>query len=136
MSQDGLFFKQAATLNSNAVPARALWHKRFGLALCVCRVLMVICLTIRLSPPLLFYILTIGGLFVLRQREPDAPRPYKALGYPVLPIIYILAAGAICVNLLIMQPQAGWYGTINCPFRCAYLFSFEKWRRSSDAERP
>jgi APA family basic amino acid/polyamine antiporter len=52
---------------------------------------------------MLFYIVTIGGLFVLRSKEPNAERPYKAFGYPVLPALYILIAIAICVNLLFMD---------------------------------
>jgi len=59
---------------------------------------------------LLFYILTIGGLFVLRIRKPEAHRPYKAFGYPVLPAIYILMAAWICVVLLRYKPQYTWPG--------------------------
>jgi APA family basic amino acid/polyamine antiporter len=59
---------------------------------------------------LLFYILTIVGLFVLRVRKPNEPRPYKALGYPVLPAIYIAMACWICVVLLRYKPQYTWPG--------------------------
>jgi APA family basic amino acid/polyamine antiporter len=59
---------------------------------------------------LVFYILTIGALFVLRVRRPDAERPYKAIGYPVLPAIYILMAAWICVVLLRYKPQYTWPG--------------------------
>jgi APA family basic amino acid/polyamine antiporter len=54
---------------------------------------------------LLFYIVTIAGLFVLRKKEPDAERPYKAFLYPWLPALYILCAGAFCINLLISTPE-------------------------------
>ena len=50
---------------------------------------------------LLFYALTTIGLFILRQKRPDEPRPYKALGYPVLPALYILLAGGVAVTLLV-----------------------------------
>ena len=61
---------------------------------------------------LVFYILTIAGLFVLRRTRPDAERPYKALGYPVLPAIYIVMALFIDVVLLRYKPQYTWPGLI------------------------
>ncbi|HYW45216.1 MAG TPA: amino acid permease [Bryobacteraceae bacterium] len=61
---------------------------------------------------LLFYILTIAGLFVLRRTRPDLDRPYKALGYPVLPAAYIAAAGLIEVLLLLYKPDYTWPGLI------------------------
>lgn len=104
MANDGLFFKKAAQLNQNQVPAYALWIQ--------CGWASVLCLSGRYGDlleyttfaSLLFYIVTISGLFVLRRREPEAERPYKAFGYPVLPAIYILAAAAFCLNLLISSP--------------------------------
>jgi len=59
---------------------------------------------------LVFYILTIVGLFVLRKTRPEADRPYRAIGYPVLPAIYILTAVWICVVLLRYKPQYTWPG--------------------------
>jgi APA family basic amino acid/polyamine antiporter len=61
---------------------------------------------------LVFYILTIGGLFVLRRTQPEAERPYKAIGYPVLPAIYIVMALFIDVVLLRYKPQYTWPGLI------------------------
>ena len=52
---------------------------------------------------LIFYIVTITGLFVLRKKEPNTPRPYKAFGYPIIPILYILLAGFICIDLLFFK---------------------------------
>ena len=104
MSKDGLFFKQGAILNRNSVPGFALWAQ--GVWACV------LCLSGRYGDllnyttfaSLLFYIITIGGLFVLRRKEPNAERPYKAFGYPLIPAIYILAASAFCLNLVVMEP--------------------------------
>jgi APA family basic amino acid/polyamine antiporter len=59
-----------------------------------------------------FYFLTIVGLFVLRRTEPDAVRPYRAFGYPVLPAVYIAMAAWICVVLLRYKPQYTWPGLI------------------------
>ena len=61
---------------------------------------------------LLFYILTIAGLFVLRRTRPDLDRPYRAFGYPVLPALYIVAAGLIEVLLLLYKPDYTWPGLI------------------------
>lgn len=61
---------------------------------------------------LLFYILTIAGVFVLRRRRPEMPRPYRALGYPLLPALYIVLAGLIEVLLLIYKPKYTWPGLV------------------------
>ncbi len=105
MAKDGLFFKKAADLNANDVPARALWVQ--------CVWACFLCLTGRYGDlltyatfaSLLFYILTIGGLFILRRKEPDAERPYKAFGYPVVPILYIIITSLICVDLLLYDTR-------------------------------
>ncbi len=104
MAQDGLFFKQAGTLNKNAVPQWALW------AQCVWASLL--CLSGQYGDLLdmisfvvvLFYVLTIIGIFVLRAKRPDIERPYKALAYPVLPIIYIILGLTFCFFLITMKP--------------------------------
>jgi APA family basic amino acid/polyamine antiporter len=104
MAQDGLFFKQAGTLNKNAVPQWALW------AQCVWAALL--CLSGQYGDLLdmisfvvvLFYVLTIIGIFVLRAKRPDIERPYKAFAYPVLPIIYIVLGLTFCFFLITMKP--------------------------------
>src|SRR5687768_2297052 len=60
----------------------------------------------------LFYMLTILGIFILRKKRPDAERPYKAFGYPVLPALYILMGAAFCILLIIYKPQFTWPGLI------------------------
>ena len=59
-----------------------------------------------------FYMLTIVGIFILRKKRPDAPRPYKAFGYPFLPIIYIIMGVEFCVLLIIYKPEYTWPGLI------------------------
>jgi APA family basic amino acid/polyamine antiporter len=61
---------------------------------------------------LLFYALTVAAVFVLRVRRPDAPRPYRAWGYPVVPAAYIVAAVALMADLLIMKPAYTWPGLL------------------------
>jgi APA family basic amino acid/polyamine antiporter len=112
MAQDGLFFKKAGTLNKHAVPAWALWAQ--------CIVAGLLCLSGRYGDLLdmvsfivvIFYILTIIGIFILRKKRPEIERPYKAFGYPVLPAIYILMGTCFCVLLIIYKPNFTWPGLI------------------------
>lgn len=104
MAQDGLFFKQAGRLSDKGVPSWALWLQCiWGCLLCFSGSYGAL-LNYATFASLLFYIVTITGLFVLRKREPDTPRPYRAFGYPVIPLLYIGCALAFCVNLLV-QPD-------------------------------
>ncbi|MCW3103013.1 MAG: amino acid transporter [Bacteroidetes bacterium] len=104
MAKDGLFFKKAAVLNEKQVPAKALWLQ--------CIWACVLCLSGQYGAlleyatfaSLLFYILTIAGIFILRKKEPDTERPYKAFGYPLIPALYIIVTTAICIDLLIYSP--------------------------------
>jgi APA family basic amino acid/polyamine antiporter len=59
-----------------------------------------------------FYMLTIAGIFILRRKKPDMERPYKAFGYPVMPILYILMGLTFCILLIIYKPQFTWPGLI------------------------
>jgi APA family basic amino acid/polyamine antiporter len=112
MAQDGLFFKKAGTLNKNSVPAWALWAQ--------CIVAGLLCLSGKYGDLLdmvsfivvIFYILTIIGIFILRKKRPEMERPYKAFGYPILPAIYILMGTCFCVLLIIYKPNFTWPGLI------------------------
>jgi basic amino acid/polyamine antiporter, APA family len=112
MAKDGLFFKRAGELNKFAVPQWALWVQ--------CALASVWCLSGKYGQLLdmvsfvvvLFYMLTIVGIFILRKKRPDAERPYKAFGYPVLPIIYILMGTTFCTLLFIYKPEFTWPGLI------------------------
>lgn len=112
MAQDGLFFKQAGALNKNAVPQWALWAQMI--------VASILCLSGRYGDLLdmisfvvvIFYVLTILGIFILRKKRPDVERPYKAFGYPILPAIYILMGISFCLLLIIYKPQYTWPGLI------------------------
>jgi len=112
MATDGLFFKKIASLNQNAVPARALWLQCvFACAWCVSGkygdLLDMISFVV-----VMFYMLTIAGIFILRKKRPEADRPYKAFGYPVLPVIYILMGLSFCILLIIYKPTYTWPGLI------------------------
>ncbi|WP_286926256.1 APC family permease [Flavobacterium sp. UBA4197] len=109
MAKDGLFFKKAAELNKASVPGWGLWIQ--------CIWASFLCLTGKYGDLLdyvmiiviIFYILTIYGIFILRKKMPDANRPYKAFAYPFLPALYIIVASAICIALLIDRTSTcGW----------------------------
>lgn len=104
MAKDGLFFKKTGELNKFAVPEYALWLQ--------CIVASILCLSGKYGDLLdmiafvvvIFYALTIVGIFILRKKRPDIERPYKAFGYPVLPAIYVLLAAVFCIFLIKIKP--------------------------------
>ncbi|MEY4595004.1 MAG: hypothetical protein RIQ47_1414 [Bacteroidota bacterium] len=101
MSQDGYFFKSAGKLNKNNVPANALIFQCIWASLLCFSGTYGSLLDYIMFVVMIFYVLTIVGLFVLRFKRPDMERPYKAFGYPVLPAIYIiLAAWVACVMFI------------------------------------
>ncbi|MGC9157689.1 MAG: APC family permease [Terracidiphilus sp.] len=134
MSCDGLFFRSVGRLHPRyRTPAVGLMVQAgWTVVLCVSGSYSQL-LDYIIFAVLVFYILTIAGLFVLRRKRPDAPRPYKAWGYPVLPALYILMASWICVVLLRYKPQYTWPGLalvlLGIP---VYLF----WSRRLARENP
>lgn len=105
MAHEGLFFKSASELNRFGVPAKSLWTQAAWAS--------VLCLSGSYGSlldyctfaSLVFYLITILAIFVLRKKEPQTERPYKAFGYPVIPALYILLVGAICIDLLIYKTE-------------------------------
>ena len=113
MSRDGLFFKSVGKLSAKSgVPVNSLWVQWAWTCLLCLSGSYGQLLDYVIFAVLIFYVLTIVGLFVLRRTRPDAPRPYKAFGYPVLPALYIVMATWICVVLLRYKPQYTWPGLI------------------------
>ncbi len=113
MSRDGLFFKSVGKLHPRfKTPAAGLLvQAAWATVLCISGSSSQL-LDYIIFAVLVFYILTIVGLFVLRFKRPDAPRPYKAFGYPVLPAVYVVLASWICVVLLRYKPQYTWPGLV------------------------
>ncbi len=113
MSRDGLFFSAVGKLHPKyktpvaALIVQAAWAALLCISGSYGQLLDYIIFAV-----LLFYILTIAGLFVLRIKKPAEPRPYKAIGYPILPALYIVMAGWICIVLLRYKPQYTWPGLI------------------------
>ena len=112
MAKDGLFFKPAGELNKYFVPQWALWVQ--GIIACLWsmsgkygQLLDMISFVV-----VIFYVMTIMGIFILRRKRPDIERPYKAFGYPLLPAIYIVMGIAFCILLIIYKPQFTWPGLI------------------------
>ena len=101
MARDGVFFKRVGTLNRNQVPANALIVQSVWTSLLCLTGTYNQLLDYVIFAALIFYVLTTIGLFILRAKKPDMPRPYRAVGYPVLPALYIALASAVAVILLI-----------------------------------
>jgi len=122
MARDGLFFKKAGTLNKFHVPAWALVIQGVLAALYVLPrtvradgsygSLYNDLLTYVISAALIFYILAIAAIFVLRVKQPDAERPYKAFGYPIIPALYCIGAAIILIVLFVYQTTATWPGLL------------------------
>jgi APA family basic amino acid/polyamine antiporter len=127
MARDGLFFRRVGELNKNHVPGWALIIQGIWASV------LVLPRTVKtdaagnvtgygnlygnlldyvISAALIFYILTILGLFVLRRKRPDVERPYKAFGYPIIPALYIIGASIILAVLFIYQTATTWPGLI------------------------
>ncbi|MFD2162817.1 APC family permease [Paradesertivirga mongoliensis] len=112
MAKDGLFFRKTSVLNKNSVPEFALWIQ--------CVMACILCISGKYGDLLdmisfvvvLFYVLTIIGIFILRKTRPEAERPYKAFGYPVLPALYILMGLTFCTLLIVFKPEYTWPGLI------------------------
>lgn len=110
MANDGLFFKKTGRLNRFSVPGYALWIQAVWASLLCLSGTYGDLLTMISFVVVIFYVLTLVGIFILRKKRPDADRPYRAVGYPVLPILYILLAVAFCVGLVYASPQYSLYG--------------------------
>jgi basic amino acid/polyamine antiporter, APA family len=126
MAKDGLFFRSTGTLNKKGVPASALIYQ------CVWIIILILLRTRHVSAAgvvtygnlysdlldyvvfsvLIFYALTIAGIFVLRSKRPDLERPYRAFGYPFVPALYIVSALAIMFVLLLYKTQTAWPGLV------------------------
>ncbi len=126
MAKDGLFFRSTGKLNKKGVPGTALVYQGIWIAV------LILLRTRRVDAAgmvtygnlysdlldyvvfsvLIFYVLTIAGIFVLRAKRPDAERPYRAFGYPVVPLLYIGSALAIMFVLLLYKTQTAWPGLV------------------------
>jgi APA family basic amino acid/polyamine antiporter len=112
MAQDRLFFAAAGRLNCAAVPAAALMMQGGWAALLALSGTYSELLDYVIFAQLLFYVLTVGAVFILRVRRPDAERPYHAWGYPAVPATYIVAAIALMADLLVLKPRYTWPGLL------------------------
>lgn len=127
MSKDNLFFKFAGELNNKSVPAKALWIQAVWTSLLCLSGTYGQLLDYVVCTVLIFYILTITGIFILRKRLPNADRPYKAFGYPYLPVLYILLAAAISLILLIYKPDYTWPGLLIVAIGIPVYFVWSKY---------
>lgn len=112
MARDGVFFSAAGMLNTRRVPAAALVLQGLWAAVLTLSGTYSDLLDYVIFAALLFYALTVGAIFILRRTEPNAERPYRAFGYPIVPAAYIVLATLIMLDLLIMKPRYTWPGLL------------------------
>ncbi|MGH7781093.1 MAG: APC family permease [Candidatus Binataceae bacterium] len=130
MANDGVFFAAARRLNRNRVPAFALVIQALWAAVLTLSGTYSDLLDYVIFAQLLFYVLTVAAVFVLRRTRPDAPRPYRAWGYPIVPAAYIAAAVALMLDLLAVKPRFTWPG-LGIVIAGAIVYSFMR-RRSAE----
>lgn len=112
MAHDGVFFSAAGRLNRARVPAVALVMQAVWAGVLTMSGTYLELLDYIIFAQLLFYVVTVAAVFVMRWRLPDAPRPYRAWGYPWLPAAYIVAALALMADLLVVKPRYTWPGLL------------------------
>jgi len=126
MAKDGLFFRVTGKLNSKGVPGTALVYQGIWIAILILLRTRHVdaaggvtygnlysdLLDYVVFSVLIFYVLTIAGIFVLRAKRPEAERPYRAFGYPIVPLLYIVSALAIMFVLLLYKTQTAWPGLV------------------------
>jgi basic amino acid/polyamine antiporter, APA family len=126
MAHDGLFFKSTGKLNAKGVPATALAYQGVWIAVLILLRTRHVgaagavtygnlysdLLDYVVFSVLIFYVLTIAGIFVLRAKRPHAERPYRAFAYPFVPLLYIITAAAIMFVLLLYRTQTTWPGLV------------------------
>ena len=130
MARDGLFFKKVGLMNKNDVPANGLLIQGIWASF--------LCLTGRYGDlldyvvfaVLIFYVLTIVGIFILRRKRPEAERPYKAFGYPVVPALYVVTATLILFILLIYRPNYTWPGLIIVLLGIPVFYFWKKFQKN------
>jgi APA family basic amino acid/polyamine antiporter len=139
MARDGLFFRSVATLNDAKVPGWGLLLEGiWAAALVLPRTYDPVAgtygnlysnlLDYVVSAALIFYILTIAGIFRLRQTRPDLPRPYRAIGYPIVPALYVAGAATVLIVLFVYRTATTWPGLIIVLLGVPVYFA---WRRDS-----
>ncbi len=132
MAKDKLFFKSAGTLNKNAVPAsglkfQAVWASLLCLSGTYSNLLDYVVFAV-----LIFYVLTIAGIFVLRRKLPDVERPYKTYGYPVVPVLYMAAACLIMLVLLIYRFEYAGFGLLIVVLGFPVYYIWKKWGKQTE----
>jgi APA family basic amino acid/polyamine antiporter len=144
MACDKLFFRRLATLNKAHVPGASLkLQAAWSIVLLLIRTynptshkignLYSDLLDYVISAALIFYILTIGGVFLLRKRDPGALRPYKAFGYPVVPGLYIIGASFLLAILFLYRPSTTFPGLVIVLIGVPIYFVFRHAAQSSAA---
>ncbi len=126
MAKDGLFLPKAAKLNKNNVPANSLTMQCIWSCLLCFSGTYGDLLNYIMFAVMLFYILTITGLFILRKKRPDMERPYKAFGYPVIPALYIFMAAMVAFDMLIYQTKSSLYGLVIILIGIPIYYIFKK----------
>ena len=134
MSKDGLFFRSVGTVNRHHAPGAALvvqcvWASLLCLSGTYSQLLDFLIFAV-----VIFYILTFAGLFLLRWKRPEMSRPYRAFGYPFLPLLYLVMAAFLEIQLLRYKPQYTWPGLIIVVLGVP-VYAIWRWQSRADRVR-
>lgn len=135
MAKDDLFFRSVGTLNARGVPAVGLITQGAWSVLLVFSGTYDDLLDFVIFAVLVFYVITVAGLFVLRRTRPNAERPYRAIGYPVMPALYVALCAAVMLDLLFVKPKYTWPGLIIVLTGIPVYFIW-RWRSRAASARP
>ena len=127
MAKDGLFFKPAAKLNKNGVPANSLVMQGVWAGILILSGSYGSLLDYVIFAVLIFYLLTVGGVMVLRKTQPDMPRPYKTFGYPFVPIVYLVLALFVTISLLVNKFENTYPGLLLVLIGVPFYYLFKWW---------
>lgn len=122
----GMFFTSIGTLNKNRVPHNSLWLQGIWSSLLVLSGTFDQLTDMLVFAAFIFYGATAFGVFVMRVKEPDTPRPYKTWGYPVIPALYVLFCVVFIGNTLLTKPREAMIGIFLVATGIPFYFYFRK----------
>lgn len=135
MAKEGLFFSKMAKVNSAKVPGNALWYQAIWSSILVLSGTFDQLTDMLIFAAFIFYGATTLGVFILRKKMPDEPRPYKVLGYPVVPAIFILFCIFLICNTIIARPREAGIGMVLILIGIPFYYWFQRNSKKENVEK-
>jgi APA family basic amino acid/polyamine antiporter len=126
MAKEGLFFSKMAKVNSAKVPGNALWYQGIWASILVLSGTFDQLTDMLIFAAFIFYGATAFGVFILRKKMPDAPRPYKVWGYPIVPAIFVIFCIFLIANTIIARPREAGIGLALILLGIPFYYRFQR----------